>query len=443
MKRLLLALLVFMPVLALAQPGPLPGGSGTAGAATNVVWPVKGTNTTATTNGLTVAITTTGVVPHATTSGTVTGAVSSAAMPNPLWTNASTFYLKTNAANGAWFGVVPDVGVIKSNAVTGKFSLLNTNGSLGIGTVNPSEAVDVEVSRPSIRVSDTDVAGSGGFFSAYGNVSSFANNRKYGGSSLSTGKAAAQILLYADNLDSSITFHTTSANNVDPAEAMRISKSGNVGIGTNSPQAALHVLGNGLIDGDFTVTGTASFLGASGQSTVSNLTVNGTITGAGTNELFQTGTNVAWAAAQTATNLANLNLMGLSAVNATNLYNANLPVPTNSPAYGNRIVATSASSARWITGNLTNQNYVRPDFQLPYSELTTNAAFAFLTPTNVVTTEYQTAVVMVTNSTAAAVAVTAPANVHASGTMYITNVTVFSFFNCAGRWTNMIAYPLW
>lgn len=123
--------------------------------------------------------------------------------------------------------------------------------------------------------------------------------------------------------------------------------------------------------------------------------------------------------------------------------NGTLPPPTNAPTAGSRIVATSGSSTAWTTGFLTNANYVRPDFDVPYSELTTNAAFAFLAPTNVSTVRYQPSVVLVTNSTAAAVAVTAPANCHTTGTWYITNLTVFSFFNAAGRWTNCIAYPVW
>jgi len=56
-----------------------------------------------------------------------------------------------------------------------------------------------------------------------------------------------------------------------------------------------------------------------------------------------------------------------------------------------------------------------PNFVLPYSTITTNAAFAFLAPLNVSLTNVQTAVILVTNSTAVAVVVTAPANVHTQG----------------------------
>lgn len=93
----------------------------------------------------------------------------------------------------------------------------------------------------------------------------------------------------------------------------------------------------------------------------------------------------------------------------------------------------------------TNSNPVVPDFTLGYQLFQTNAAFTFLAPVGVDTTKLlaQTAVVFVTNSTAAAVLVTAPANVHTQGTWYVTNVTAFTFFQYAQKFTNCIAYPLW
>lgn len=94
----------------------------------------------------------------------------------------------------------------------------------------------------------------------------------------------------------------------------------------------------------------------------------------------------------------------------------------------------------------TNTGGTAPTFSfttaVTYSDLTTNAAFTFLAPVNVSTTNYQTAVVLVTNSTAAAVVVTPPANCHTQGTWYLTNVSVFSFFSNHGAWTNAIALPL-
>jgi hypothetical protein len=40
------------------------------------------------------------------------------------------------------------------------------------------------------------------------------------------------------------------------------------------------------------------------------------------------------------------------------------------------------------------------------------------------------------------VAITSPANCHVSGTANVTNLSICSFFNCAGRWTNLIVLPV-
>lgn len=91
----------------------------------------------------------------------------------------------------------------------------------------------------------------------------------------------------------------------------------------------------------------------------------------------------------------------------------------------------------------TNLSTMAPDFAKRYSTITTNDAFTFLAPLNVNAALAQTAVLWVTNSTATAKAVTAPANVHTQGTWYVTNATVFTFFQYGGVLTNAIAFPLW
>ena len=89
---------------------------------------------------------------------------------------------------------------------------------------------------------------------------------------------------------------------------------------------------------------------------------------------------------------------------------------------------------------------IRPDFAIGYSLLSTNAAFAFLDPTNVDTTLTlaQTCVILVTNNSGSGNwAVTMPANVHSQGTLYVTNITSFTFFQYAQKFTNCVALPLW
>lgn len=109
----------------------------------------------------------------------------------------------------------------------------------------------------------------------------------------------------------------------------------------------------------------------------------------------------------------------------------------------NQIDGTLTNNSTGLTLYSTNTSTMNPDFLLPYSQIETNAAFAFLAPKNVSASRPETAVVLVTNSTAAAVAVTPPANMHAQGTWYVTNVTSFTFFHYANVFSNAIAFPLW
>ncbi len=97
------------------------------------------------------------------------------------------------------------------------------------------------------------------------------------------------------------------------------------------------------------------------------------------------------------------------------------------------------------TAYTTNENSQAANFSQGYSLFTTNAAFTFAAPTGVDTTALraQSTVVLVTNSTAAAVLLTFPAAIHTQGTLYVTNVTACSFFCYAGLFTNCTVLPLW
>ena len=93
--------------------------------------------------------------------------------------------------------------------------------------------------------------------------------------------------------------------------------------------------------------------------------------------------------------------------------------------------------------NVTNLSTMAPNFALGYAMITTNAAFTFLSPINVTATLAETAVLLVTNSTASAVAVTLPSGIYSQGTFYVTNVTTFTFFHYGKAFTNCIALPLY
>ncbi len=95
----------------------------------------------------------------------------------------------------------------------------------------------------------------------------------------------------------------------------------------------------------------------------------------------------------------------------------------------------------------TNSSPQAPTFSytssITYGDFTTNAAFTFSAPVNVSTTNYQTAVIFVTNSSGTLFNITPPSGVHAQGTANVTNVTSATFYNNPGKWTNVIFYPLW
>lgn len=91
---------------------------------------------------------------------------------------------------------------------------------------------------------------------------------------------------------------------------------------------------------------------------------------------------------------------------------------------------------------VTNTGTMNPDFAFGSTWIQTNAAFALLAPKNVDTTRDQVTVFNVTNSTAAAVAITAPANVFARGVWYVTNVTSITLRHHGAYFTNATADPI-
>lgn len=82
-------------------------------------------------------------------------------------------------------------------------------------------------------------------------------------------------------------------------------------------------------------------------------------------------------------------------------------------------------------------------FSKAYSEMGTNNTVNFVFAGDRSTTKYQTCVIMVTNSSGSLKTINQPANTRTNGILNVTNVTACTFFNCAGRWTNLVAMPLW
>lgn len=115
----------------------------------------------------------------------------------------------------------------------------------------------------------------------------------------------------------------------------------------------------------------------------------------------------------------------------------------NNAFSGNNVFSkTNFSSSNFTTS--TNQNQITPDFTVAEQLITTNAAFTFLAPVGVDVgkVEAQWTLVHVTNTTAAAVAITSPANCHTVGTAFVTNLTDV-WFNCyAQKFTNAFYVPI-
>lgn len=91
----------------------------------------------------------------------------------------------------------------------------------------------------------------------------------------------------------------------------------------------------------------------------------------------------------------------------------------------------------------TNLSTLAPDFNKPYSAITTNDAFTWLAPVNTSATQAKSCTVFVTNSTATAKAVTPHGAWKTQGVWFVTNVTAFSIFQYGNIFTNAIALPLW
>jgi hypothetical protein len=175
----------------------------------------------------------------------------------------------------------------------------------------------------------------------------------------------------------------------------------------------------------------------------------------GTNQISSLGTNLQVIGSVYSTNLTASTVLEADAnkglVSIANASGALTNNGSGTVGYYNSF-ATQPSANAFTASNYfsvsfdtsTNQNQITPDFSLPEQLMSTNAAFTFLAPVGVnagkVTAQWT--LVMVTNTTAAAVLVTAPANCHAVGTMYVTNLTAFWFQCYAQKFTNCYATPV-
>ena len=133
----------------------------------------------------------------------------------------------TTSAHGTRLGIftTPDGSTTPAERMR-----IDSSGNVGIGTSSPSSLLHLEDDTPIITLRDTSAysAGTGPYIQFQG-LDSGSTNRVFGQIyGLSNGSNSGELAFYTRNSGST-------------AERMRIDSSGNVGIGTDSPDRKLHI----------------------------------------------------------------------------------------------------------------------------------------------------------------------------------------------------------
>ncbi len=148
---------------------------------------------------------------------------------------------------------------------------LTSGGNLGIATTTPTNILHIGgATNKSLRVDSTANAG---YFGAWTDGAFMSVNRDDAtGNFTNASKAAASIWAQSDTSESYIQFKTTTTNNANPNERMRITGAGNVGIGTTTPTAKLSITGstNGIHLGEWTTSSAYNALYLNNSPTVGN-----------------------------------------------------------------------------------------------------------------------------------------------------------------------------
>ena len=123
-----------------------------------------------------------------------------------------------------------------------KIMTVNSDGKVGIGITAPDTIFHISsAAHPSIRITGTDNAGADPAIEMLGQGNSFAEGMQMW---YDNGTGAAHIASLYNNANADIQFHTRVAADRSTSNVrMVIEGDGNVGIGTTTPSALLHLKG--------------------------------------------------------------------------------------------------------------------------------------------------------------------------------------------------------
>jgi hypothetical protein len=163
--------------------------------------------------------------------------------------NGTRIIIENTNGSGKKYGLISDnTGVFTVRDITAgadRFSISTLGnatfaGNVGIGTASPAEKLEISDTQASggVELLLTNVGDGGTSTTPYTAIRSRLNSIRNGGE-IRFGRDSNYGS--ADNADSNIQFYT--ALNDTNTERMRLDSSGNVGIGTASPQERLHIVG--------------------------------------------------------------------------------------------------------------------------------------------------------------------------------------------------------